>query len=87
MDSSDSIPGAIILEDVEGNKVPMMVIGSGDADRGGERRTYLALVPAERWDADENVALVVRWAGPDGVLAIEDDEEFQLALGALEMED
>lgn len=87
MELPSSIPTSIVLEDVDGNKVPMAVIGSGDVDLAGERRTYLALIPEEQWDGDEAVALVVRWAGAEGVLAIEDDDEFQVALDALEMDE
>ena len=83
-----SIPKSIVLEDVEGNKVPMTVIGTGDVDHAGERRTYLALIPEEQHEADEEaVALVVRWAGTEGIFAIEDDNEFQAALDALEMDE
>ena len=82
------IPNSITLEDVDGNTVAMAVIGTGGVDLAGERRTYLALVPEETWDGDaETVALVVRWIDEEGVVAIEDDEEFQAALDALEMED
>jgi uncharacterized protein YrzB (UPF0473 family) len=55
------IPESITLEDVDGNSVAIAVIGAGDVDMAGERRIYVALVPEESWDGDEDsVALVVR---------------------------
>ncbi|MBM3267605.1 MAG: DUF1292 domain-containing protein [Candidatus Sericytochromatia bacterium] len=81
-----AIPDTITLEDVDGNSVEMSVIGTGAAECQGERRTYLALMPAEAWDGDEAIALIVRWIEAEGVVAIEDDDEFQAALDALEME-
>lgn len=81
-----AIPNSITLEDEEGNAVTMAVIGTGDAVCEGERRTYLALMPEEAWDGDDSVALVVRWIDAEGVVAVEDDDEFQAALDALEME-
>jgi hypothetical protein len=81
-----AIPATVNLEDVEGNTVQMAVIGTGAAVCEGEPRTYLALVPAEAWDGDDRVALLVRWIEQEGVVAIEDDDEFQAALDALDME-
>jgi len=81
-----AIPTSITLEDVDGNEVPMVVIGTGNVDHEGEQRTYLALVPEEAPEGEEEIALVVRWIEPDEIVAIEDDAEFRVALDALEME-
>ena len=81
------IPSVLFLEDEDGSLVEMEVIGVATAQVAGEERTYLALFPADSLDLDDSAATLVRFVDEEqGIAAIEDDDEFEAALAALDME-
>ncbi|MBU6429297.1 MAG: DUF1292 domain-containing protein [Cyanobacteria bacterium REEB65] len=81
------IPAILFLEDEDGNAVEMDVIGAATTSLRGEQRTYLALFPADSPEGDESTATVVRFLDDgQGIVAIEDDTEFEVALAALDMD-